>query len=87
LEVADSFGFATADCLVEELFIARRRPVVRAGTIVWGPVELDVPASWRVRTEEQEVRGHDGTRETVHRVRLTARIPPGTHHFVFTVRC
>ncbi|MFC5827546.1 hypothetical protein [Nonomuraea insulae] len=85
LELVDTFGFTTADALVEELFVSRLRPEPLPDRVLWGPVELAVPAGWQARAEEREVRGHDGEKETIHRVRLTARVPPGTHHFVFTV--
>ncbi|WP_188195192.1 heparinase II/III family protein [Nonomuraea sp. SYSU D8015] len=86
LDLTDAFDFTAGECLVEELFVSRRRPDVRPGKVVWGPVELDVPAPWQARAEELEVRGHDGVPETVHRVRLTATVPSGAHRFVFTVR-
>ncbi|MBB6550576.1 heparinase II/III family protein [Nonomuraea rubra] len=84
LELVDEFG--PADVLVEELFVSRVRPVAGPGVITWGPVELRVPPGWRARAEERQVRGHDGTVETVHRVRLAARVPPGAYRFLFTVR-
>ncbi|MFC4011266.1 hypothetical protein ACFOY2_28845 [Nonomuraea purpurea] len=85
LELTDAFDFTDAGCLVEELFISRRRPVAGPGVISWGAVEVAVPAPWRAAVEEQEVRGHDGVPEIVHRVRLSARIPSGAHRFVFTI--
>ncbi|MGW0810807.1 hypothetical protein [Nonomuraea sp. NPDC002799] len=86
LELTDTYGFTTAECLVEELFITRRPPEVRPGAISWGAVELAVPAPWHARTEHLRVRDHHGAPETIHRVRLTARIPSGAHRFVFTLR-
>lgn len=86
LALVDDFALATPDALVEELFVSRVRPVPGPGTVTWGPVELRVPPGWRVLAEERQVRGHDGATETVHRVRLAARVPPGAHRFVFTVR-
>ncbi|MEV0387017.1 heparinase II/III family protein [Nonomuraea sp. NPDC050643] len=85
LDLTDTFAFTTAGVLVEELFVSRRRPVIDAGTVTWGPVRLEIPPGWAARAEEQDVRAHDGTLETVHRVRLAARIPSGGHRFVFTV--
>ncbi|MCF6476308.1 hypothetical protein FAF44_49410 [Nonomuraea sp. MG754425] len=84
LELVDAFDPAGPDVLVEELFVSRVRPVLRPGLVAWGPVELRVPAGWRAAAEKREVRGHDGAAETVHRVRLTARVPRGEHRFVFT---
>ncbi|MFD0474687.1 hypothetical protein ACFQ0B_45435 [Nonomuraea thailandensis] len=86
LELVDGFALAGPDALVEELFVSRVRPRPGPGVITWGPVELRVPPGWRALTEERRVRGHDGAAESVHRVRLTARVPPGAHRFLFTVR-
>ncbi|NJP91769.1 hypothetical protein HCN51_20285 [Nonomuraea sp. FMUSA5-5] len=86
LEIVDDFGLAAPDALVEELFVSRVRPVTGLDTVTWGPVELRVPPGWRARAEERRVRGHDGAEESVHRVRLAARVPPGAHRFRFTVR-
>ncbi|MFB4268486.1 hypothetical protein [Nonomuraea sp. GTA35] len=86
LELVDDFDLAAPDALVEELFVSRVRPVAGPGVITWGPVELRVPPGWRAVSEERQVRGHDGAAETVHRVRLAARVPPGAHRFLFTVR-
>ncbi|MEU8404398.1 heparinase II/III family protein [Nonomuraea sp. NPDC048892] len=85
LELEDTFDLRTGDALVEELFVSRVRPSVAPGRVSWGPLALAVPPGWRARAEERDVRGHRGEHETIHRVRLTARIPSGAHRFVFTM--
>lgn len=85
LELTDAFCFSTPDALVAELFVSRRRPELGAGGVAWGPVTLQVPDGWHAEADELEVRGHDGEPETVHRVRLSARVATGEHRFVFTL--
>ncbi|MET8865478.1 heparinase II/III family protein [Nonomuraea sp. NPDC004580] len=85
LELTDAFGFTTRDARVTEVFVSRRRPVLGDGRVAWGPVALAVPAGWRAEADELAVRGHDGEQETVHRVRLSARVASGAHRFTFIV--
>ncbi|MEV0164236.1 heparinase II/III family protein [Nonomuraea fuscirosea] len=85
LELEDDFTLGSGEALVEELFVSRVRPSVEPGRVTWGPLALAVPPGWRAQAEERDVRGHRGEIETIHRVRLTARVPSGAHRFVFTV--
>lgn len=86
LVLTDTFAFSCDSALVEELFVSRLRPELRPGEVGWGPVVLTVPAGWTASAEEIAVRDHGGREETVHRVRLAARLASSSHQFVFVHR-
>ncbi len=85
LALTDTFEFRETEAEVAELFISRHHPTRTADAITWGPVTLTVPPGWHVSVEDIHITGHHGAPETVHRVRLTARVASGPQRFAFTV--
>jgi hypothetical protein len=87
LTVTDDFTGATD---VDELFISRTPPRVVDGVAIWrgraGAALLRFdPAVWWATVEPVATRDHHGAPETVHRLRLRSRTPPGVTTFRFTL--